>query len=143
MSNTGSQREREFTNLMNNSENVSCIRLAASGGGTVSELPDVIYAVKSGIDHAYVAGEMKYGEQGTERRYIKSEEIDELLEFANNWGAIPVAIHRWAQDTNFYVIPLQSLDESDYTRTGNLPLVREDREDSVEVTQYNQVLAKR
>lgn len=142
MSNTGSQRERDFVGLANEIENVSCIRLAASGGGTVEELPDVLLVIDTDSEYILVAGEMKYAEDGTERKYVQSREIEELMQFSQNWGAIPVVIHRWARDTNFYVIPLRPLTESDYTRTGNLSLSKEERRRSMEFEQYVRILEK-
>ena len=80
MAGKGSRTERELVNLLY-ATRFAVMRAPASGGGTPRELPDVL----TGDGENFYAIEAK--SSGKEVIYIEGEEVDDLVYFAENFGA--------------------------------------------------------
>lgn len=132
----GDNQERELVAMLEE-DGWPAIRFAASGGGTDRPLPDILIRA----DNSLVAGEMK--STNSDHAYIDSEKLDDLYEFCEKWKAIPVAISRWSQDTDFYVLPLYDDDvDRHLTRSENLSLKRDLRDDYYELYRYLEILER-
>lgn len=113
----GSNQERSFVNQwQERGKKHDAMRLAASGGGSTSDLPDVFYTVNGNR----FAQEQKYAGRGQDRtNAIKYEEQEALLNFAWKWEAHPHFVFRFANDTTWYVMePFSDLYYDELTKSG-------------------------
>lgn len=81
----------------------AAIRIPASGARTTDELPDIFGIMNDTL----WACELKYTSEDFAR--FTKEEINELLYFANLWGAQPVLVCRYSYDKTFYGYPYQDM----------------------------------
>lgn len=106
-------------------------RLAASGGGSTADLPDVFATV----GNSYYVIEQKYAGRGQDYTdYVQVEEQDALERFAQLWGADPYLVFRFSNDTTWYAIPFNSeLYHEHRSDSGTINGKRKYREDYMEL----------
>lgn len=131
----GPQEERRVVQLLREHD-YPAIRLAASGGGAQYELPDVYFV----CGDYHVGAEMKASSD--DYAYITDQEMEELRTFCREFDAVPIAVSRWSQDTDYYVQPLHDLDETMLTDSGNLSLRRDQRGRYFELLRYCEILER-
>ena len=91
----GARYERELVNELRN-DGWFAMRLAASGGGTDAELPDVLAAK----DEQIVVIELKF--TSSSRITVKRSKVDGLRWLANHLGASALIGGRFSGDTDYY-----------------------------------------
>ncbi|MDD5331795.1 MAG: Holliday junction resolvase Hjc [Candidatus Nanoarchaeia archaeon] len=106
MKSKGSRTERELFHLFWNKK-IGTIRVAGSGS-TSMPAPDLLVGLKNKV----LAIECKSG-KGT--RYVTKDQIGELKQFAEAFGATPIVAVRF-NNTEWRFLELKDLKES---RTGN------------------------
>lgn len=80
-------------------------RMAASGGGSTADLPDVFATV----GQKYYVIEQKYAGRGQDYTdYVQVEEQEALERFSQLWGATPLIVFRFSDDTTWYTVPFES-----------------------------------
>lgn len=115
----GQQRERELVNFFKeNWKSGDAMRLAASGGGSTADLPDVFATVGNDL----YAIEQKYAGRGQDyTSYVQNEEQVDLRNFAHVWGAEPLIVFRFSNDTTWYAVELYSdLHMEELTEAGSI-----------------------
>lgn len=111
----GSKYERELRDWFYKNDAVA-LRIPSSGSGTKRELPDVLGRV-GGYDFAI---ELKYS--GVDYARYSVQEANDLIDFAELWGAIPCFVARFSYDTDYYVMTPATLPEQwEDKRTFSMP----------------------
>ena len=94
----GDRRERELVNLLDEN-GFAVMRAPASGGATQRELPDVL----AGNDGLFFAIEAK--SSSGDPIYLTGEEVDGLVYFAENFGAMARIGVRFDREDWFFFHP--------------------------------------
>jgi len=94
----GDRRERELVNALDE-DGFAVMRAPASGSATERELPDAL----AGNGDVFYAIEAK--SSSGDPIYIEEEQIDALLFFANNFGAVPVVGARFDYQDWYFLSP--------------------------------------
>lgn len=94
----GDRRERELVNALDE-DGFAVMRAPASGSATERELPDVI----SGNSIYFYAIEAK--SSSGRPIYIEEEQVDALIFFAENFGAVPVIGVRFDREKWYFLSP--------------------------------------
>lgn len=118
----GSAEERRLVNYLKE-YGFAQMRAPASGSATERELPDVHAARDGGTDHWAI--ELKTDQDG--RGYVSPEEVEDLIWYAEKFGADPKLGIRPGGDQTFF---LRSPSECDRTRTGNYTIHEPDSYDA-------------
>lgn len=93
----GSKYERELRDWFYANDAVA-LRIPSSGSGTKRSLPDVLGRV-GGYDFAI---ELKFS--GADYARFTVAEANDLLDFADRWGALACFVARFSYDTDYYVM---------------------------------------
>ena len=125
MSKKGSNEERAVVKLFEE-RGFGAIRVPASGARTKSDKPDVVAG--NGVD--YYAVEVKSSKN--DYIYIRSEQIDELVNFASAFGAVPLVVAK------FTYVPFKAFNIGDLnvTKGGKYSIHRDFAKDSIDFVDY-------
>ncbi len=125
MSKKGSNEERAVVRLFEEL-GYGAIRVPASGARTKSDKPDVL----AGNGRNYYAIEVKSSRN--DYIYIRSEQIDELLNFASRFGATPILA------VKFTYVPFKVFNPLDLnvTKSGKYTIHRSSAKDDIDLLDY-------
>lgn len=109
MAGKGDRYERRLR-LMFRYAGYGCIRLAASGSGTDDDLPDVF----AGTPNRLIAIEAKYRTDKDGWCYAAKEEVQQVLDFADDWGVTDALwAARFPRDTTWYFQPVELMETTE------------------------------
>lgn len=125
MSKKGSNEERAVVKLFEE-RGFGAIRVPASGARTKSDKPDVVAG--NGVD--YYAVEVKSSKN--DYIYIRSEQIDELINFASVFGAVPLVVAK------FTYVPFKAFNICDLkvTKGGKYSIHRDFAKNGIDFVDY-------
>lgn len=125
MSKKGSNEERAVVKLFEE-RGFGAIRVPASGARTKSDKPDVL----AGNGKFYFAVEVKSSKN--DYIYIRSEQVDELLNFASAFGAVPLVVAK------FTYVPYKVFSPSklNVTKSGKYTIHRDFAKDGIDLVDF-------